>query len=139
MKANDRASAKRHQRVRLQHSDELAQDYVEAIHELRGAGLGPRVTDLQAVFGVSHVTVIRALDRLEARGLVERRASEGIVLSREGEALAIASARRHALVVAFLVKIGVSEAQAEVDAEGLEHHLSDESLAALKRFLGRAG
>jgi DtxR family manganese transport transcriptional regulator len=38
-------------------------------------------------------------------------------------------------VVAFLAAIGVPEAIAEADAEGIEHHVSDETLAAFERFL----
>jgi DtxR family manganese transport transcriptional regulator len=128
-------TAQRHERVRRQHSDELAQDYVEAIHELREDSGVARVVDLTKIFGVSHVSVIRALSRLEKRGLVERCPDEGIVLTDEGKAWAIASAERHTLVVRFLCGIGVSEVQANADAEGIEHHLSRESLKAMRGFL----
>ncbi len=42
---------------------------------------------------------------------------------------------RHRLVVELLREIGVPESAAEVDAEGIEHHVSDETLAAFARFL----
>ncbi|MBC2595306.1 transcriptional regulator [Ruficoccus amylovorans] len=128
-------TAQRHERVRRQHSDELAQDYVEAIHELREDTGTARVVDLTKIFGVTHVSVIRALARLEKRGLINRCPDEGIVLTDKGTEWAIASAERHTLVVHFLRGIGVSEAQANADAEGIEHHLSRESLQAMKKFL----
>lgn len=129
--------AQRHRRVRRQHSDELAQDYVEAIHSIAMEGAPARVTDLQSIFGVSHVSVIRALKRLEERGLVQpqRASGEGIQLTSSGQILARQSAARHCLVVQFLIALGVSAAQADADAEGVEHHLSAESLAAMGRFL----
>lgn len=127
--------AQRHWRVRRQHSDELAQDYVEAIHELGESGEAVRVTDLQGVFGVSHVSVIRALQRLEERGLVDRSGGEGVSLTDEGTTMAVRAAARHQLVVRFLRALGVSEAQAQADAEGAEHHLSEETLAAMRQFL----
>ncbi|WP_269540573.1 metal-dependent transcriptional regulator [Cerasicoccus fimbriatus] len=127
--------ARRHQRVRRQHSNELAQDYVEAIHELAEAGQTPRVTDLQEIFGVTHVSVVRALQRFEKRGLLNR-SDEGLQLTEEGVKMATEAAKRHNLVVDFLLKLGVSEQQAHADAEGLEHHISDETLAAMQRFLG---
>jgi len=34
-----------------------------------------------------------------------------------------------------LMKIGVSKEAAEIDAEGIEHFVSDETLAAFKKFL----
>jgi len=128
--------AARHDRVRRQHSDELAEDYVEAIEELLSEKGQARVTDLQGIFGVSHVSVIRAIKRLEDRGLVVRADIGGFQLTKEGEAMALASSERHDLVVRFLKKLGVSEVQAEADAEGVEHHLSKESLQVMKDFLG---
>lgn len=134
-RSQQRQPAARHQRVRRQHSDELAEDYVEAIDGLLGGGGPARVTDLQGIFGVSHVSVIRALQRLEERGLVERNAEDGLQLTRSGKAMAVKAAARHALVVRFLVALGVSPEQADADAEGMEHHLSGETLAALERFV----
>ena len=47
--------AKIHERVRRQHSSELAQDYVEAIYVIEERGALVRVSALQEVFGVSHL------------------------------------------------------------------------------------
>ncbi len=128
-------TARRHERVRRQHSDELAEDYVEAIHALRTKSGVARVVDLTRIFGVSHVSVIRALARLEKRDLLHRDPDEGIVLTEEGVSWAVKAAERHSLVVRFLCKIGVSQNQADADAEGIEHHLSGESLRAMESFL----
>lgn len=132
-------SAQRHRRVRRQHSDELAQDYVEAIHEFLEEKGEARVMDLQEIFGVSHVSVIRALKRLEERGLVDRSRKTGLQLTGDGRSMAVQSAARHALVVRFFCAIGVSPVQADADAEGVEHHLSEESLKAMRRFLEEQG
>jgi DtxR family manganese transport transcriptional regulator len=132
-----RKSAARHDRVRRQHSDELAEDYVEAIDELIGASGQARVKDLQGIFGVSHVSVIRALKRIEERGLIRRRSSGGYALTEQGKAMAVESAQRHSLVVNFLKALGVSGGQAEADAEGMEHHLSEETLQAMAAYLSR--
>lgn len=129
-------SAQRHSRVRRQHSDELAQDYVEAIFELEQTGSPARVTDLQEQFGVSHVSVIRALRRFELRGLVDRSQGDGIVLTAAGREVARQAAARHTLLVRFFRSLGVSETQADADAEGVEHHISHETLAAMRRHLG---
>ncbi len=128
-------AAARHDRVRQQHSDELAEDYVEAINELLEGGKKARVKDLQRVFGVSHVSVIRALRRIEERGLVLRTEKEGLQLTEAGKEMAVSSSLRHNLVVRFLKALGVGDPQAEADAEGMEHHLSGETLEAMRRFL----
>ena len=124
-----------HESVRRDHASELAEDYVEAILQIETLGKVTRISDLQDVFSVSHVTVIRTLKRLEDQGLVSRSRKAGIRLTEAGTRLARQSAERHQLVFAFLRKLGVSEIQAQIDTEGLEHHFSNESLAALKDFL----
>lgn len=135
---NQELNADRHNRVRRQHARELAQDYVEAIYQFQAANeTCIRVTDLQNRFGVSHVTVIRALQRLESQGLVLYSAEKRIQLTKEGEAVAKRSAERHQLVVDLLCALGVSGVQAEADAEGAEHHFSEETLAAIRQFLRR--
>lgn len=126
---------KPHESVRRDHANELAEDYVEAIQQIKLQGKSPRVMDLQRVFGVSHVTVIRTLKKLENQGLISRSQKDGICLTTVGIRIAKKSAEKHQLVLAFLKKLGVSETQAQIDTEGLEHHFSEESLAALRDFL----
>ena len=96
---------------------------------------GCRVVDLAEHFGVSHVTVIRILKRLESEGLVVRRPYQPVRLTDEGRKLAEASAERHRVVFAFLRKLGVNATTAAVDAEGIEHHLSEPTLKAMRKFL----
>lgn len=127
--------AQRHRRVRRQHTDELAEDYVEAIYRRVGEAGTARVMELAADFGVSHVSVIRALRRLESQALLSYTRDSGAVLTRAGEEMARKAADRHGLLVKFFLHLGVSEGQAEADAEGTEHHLSQESLTAIRRFL----
>ena len=55
-----------------------------------------------------------------------------IFLTEDGEAMAAESRRRHRIVLEFLRAIGVSAATAESDAEGMEHHVSDETLAVFE-------
>jgi DtxR family manganese transport transcriptional regulator len=129
-------TARIHRRVRRQHQTELAQDYVEAIFRLKSEGKGTRVTDIQEVFGVSHVTVIRTLARLEEASLLVKR--QGYVeLTEEGHRIALKAYRRHNTLMRFLRSLGVSEATASLDTEGIEHHLSDETLIAIEAFLDR--
>lgn len=125
-----------HRAVRRQHRVERMEDYVEAIYRLEEEGTEVRIVALQGVFGVSHVTVIRALDRLAKEGLVSR-GKKGIRLLEKGRRLAIACYERHRTVEAFLRALGVSAEVARRDAEGIEHHLGGETLAAMERFVAR--
>ena len=59
-----------------------------------------------------------------------------IFLTEKGKELAARSRWRHEVVVGFLRAIGISEEEtAERDAEGIEHHVSDETLAAFERVI----
>ena len=94
-----------------------------------------RVIDLAKHFGVSHVTVIRIVRRLVAEGLVETEPYQPVKLTAAGRRLAKASAKRHQLVVDFLLKLGVDAKTAAVDAEGIEHHLSPVTLRRIEAFV----
>jgi DtxR family manganese transport transcriptional regulator len=60
------------------------------------------------------------------------------MLTDAGRRLAEECKQRHETVVAFLRSIGVSAKVAEMDAEGIEHHVSPETLAAFERRLKTA-
>lgn len=123
-----------HRVVRRQHRNERTEDYVEAIYRLKEDGEKVRIVSLQSIFGVSHVTVIRALERLEQEGLI-RRGKEGIELREKGRLLAISCYERHRTVEKFLRRLGVSKESARRDAEGIEHHLGEETLRAMENFI----
>ena len=129
------ARADSFRKVRTDNASETAQDYVEAIAELIEGEGEARPTDLARMFGVSHVTVIRTVARLQRDGFVTTKPYRSIFLTTKGESLAAECRERHALVVAFLLALGVPRAAAESDAEGIEHHLGKETLSAIRTFL----
>jgi len=130
--AEIQASALRH--TRQEHAMESAQDYTEAIADLAAVHGEARAVDLASRLGVSHVTVIRTVARLQRDGYVSTRPYRSIFLTDEGLRIAEESRRRHETVVAFLRALGVPYAIAQTDAEGIEHHVSPETLAAFKRY-----
>lgn len=128
-------STNRFQRTREDHSRELAEDYVEMIDALIREKGEARAVDIAVRLGVSHVTVAKTIQRLQREGLVTAERYRSIFLTVAGSRLAVASQERHELVLAFLRSIGVGEDIADVDAEGIEHHVSEETLAAMRRHL----
>ncbi|MCK6417650.1 MAG: manganese-binding transcriptional regulator MntR [Alphaproteobacteria bacterium] len=122
-------------RVRAAHQTEMAEDYVELIADLIAAQGEARIVDLSRRFGVSHATVNKIIARLNREGLVMSRPYRALFLTDKGMALARACKQRHILIVDFLRKLGVSAATAEADAEGIEHHVSAETLKAFRRFI----
>ena len=98
-----------------------------------------RAVDLAQRFGVTAPTVNATIQRLQREGLAETRPYRSIFLTQAGRELANACRQRHQLVRDFLVHIGVEAEIAEEDAEGLEHHVSAETLAAFQKALSEAG
>ena len=94
-----------------------------------------RPVDLAERLGVKPPTVTKNISRLVRAGLVRRERYRSIFLTEKGAALADACRRRHRTVVATLVALGVDPESAERDAEGIEHHVSDETLEAFERFV----
>lgn len=121
----------RFESTRAAHRDETAEDYVEAIAQLIKQTGTARISDLAQCMGVSHVTVTRIIDRLSKEGLVTKEPRKPIHLTQAGQTMAEESHARHEIILAFLLAIGIDEHQAQIDAEGIEHHTSQQTLAAL--------
>ena len=130
-------SAAKFDRIRRAHQSEVAEDYVEMISDLIAETGEARTVVLAARFGVTSPTVNAIIRRLQREDLVETRPYRSIFLTEAGKALAEASRERHRIVRDFLVTIGVPDAIAEEDAEGVEHHVSEETLAVFAAITRR--
>ena len=127
--------AENFRRLRRDHAVEIAQDYAEAIADLAAAVGEARVVDLARRLGVTHVTVNRTLARLKRAGYVRTQPYRAIFLTGTGRKLAAESKQRHETVLAFLKYLGIPDRVAQMDAEGIEHHVSPVTLAAFKAAL----
>lgn len=105
---------------------------MEAVAEFIESNGECRVGDLAGFFGVSHVTVSRIVSRLAGEGLLSTKPYRPITLTAKGKKLAKRSSQRHQIVHEFLLALGLDEATAALDAEGIEHHVSPQTLSKLK-------
>lgn len=122
-------------RVRQDHQRELIEDYVEEIAHLHHAMGEARASDLAERFGVSPAAVSKVITRLKRDGYVTARPYRGIFLTEQGESLAKMVAERHQVILNVLRTLGVEEETARADSEGIEHHCSDSTVEAMRRFL----
>jgi DtxR family manganese transport transcriptional regulator len=121
--------------TRQHHDAELAEDYVEVILDLIADKGEAKVCDLAAHFGVSHVTVIRTIQRLRKKELLCAEPSAPLRLTQEGMQLAKLCKARHQFLLRYLIALGVPPAIAAIDVEGMEHHISPETIDAMCRHL----
>lgn len=121
--------------VREAHRRELIDDYLELIADLIHEFGEARQVDMAARLGVSQPTVAKMLKRLAQSNLVEQIPYRGVFLTESGQLLADESRKRHHIVENFLLALGVSPVIAHRDAEGIEHHVSPETLKIFCTFV----
>ena len=126
-------------RIRADHQSELAEDYVELIADLIDERGEARGTDIAMRLGVANATVVKTLKRLQDGGLVTQEPYRSIFLTPDGWKMADDGRRKHKIVESFLLALGVSEETARIDSEGIEHHVSEETLKAMASYLARNG
>ena len=135
MKKKVKARSVPFSQTRSRHASETAEDYVEAVMELIEEKGECRVLDLARYFNVSHVTVSRIVKGLHDEKLLYTSPYKPIELTDAGTKLAKKAKDRHAIVLAFLIALGVDKKNAEIDSEGIEHYVSSKTLKAMKDFL----
>lgn len=116
---------------------ESAEDYLEAILMLCKENGSARSVDIAAHLGVTKPSVSFAMKRLRENGYILMAEDNRITLTPQGEAIASRMLERHNLLSSFLIRLGVSEAVARVDACKIEHDLSDETFEAIRKHADR--
>jgi len=124
--------------TRRAHRMEIVEDYVELIDDLIAAHGEARQVDIAERLGVAQPTVAKMLKRLIEEGFVVQQPYRGVFLTALGKDLATESRERHRVVMAFLLALGISPETARRDAEGIEHHVSGETLDVFRAFTHRS-
>ena len=117
----------------LQESGEM---YLETIHVLSKTNPHVRSIDISEHMGYSKPSVSRAMGILRNGGYILVDKDGYITLTESGLAVAEKIFERHTLLTQLLIRLGVEPAVASEDACKLEHAVSDQSFAAIKRFVG---
>jgi len=117
------------------HIHESAEDYLEAILRLRETKGQVRSVDISQLLGVTKPSVSFAMKKLRENEYISMDQENLITLTDKGEEIAMRVYDRHKTISTFLMKIGVEEAVAREDACKLEHDISEESFAALRKHL----
>ena len=111
------------------------EDYLERILELINTKGYARVADIAQGLKISQASVTNMVQRLDGEGLLKYEKYRGLVLTTAGEALARNIMRRHHLLTDFLRMLGVDEPVIYRDVEGMEHHISPQTLHAIEALV----
>ena len=120
--------------MRLQESGEM---YLESIFVLSKKLNGVRSIDISEYMGYSKPSVSRAVSLLKNGGYIRMDEENFITLTESGFEIAQKIYERHTLLTEMLVLLGVPEEIAAQDACKMEHGISDVSLEAIRRHMGK--
>ncbi len=121
-------------KVRDAHRTENTEDYLEIIADLLNTSGEARIVDIANRLDIAQATANKTIQRLHNQGYVKKEPYRSIFLTLKGQEVASVSKKRHIIVLTFLKKLGLDLKTAEVDAEGIEHHVSDKTLKKMEQF-----
>lgn len=107
-------------------------DYLEQIFHLIEEKGYARAVDISKNLGISQASVTNMLQRLDGEGLVKHEKYRGTVLTEAGHKIAKAIVERHQTLTRFLRLFGLNEETIYRDVEGMEHHVSRETLEVIR-------
>ena len=118
---------------------EAMENYLEVILVLSRQTDGLHAVDLATYFGYSRPTISIMLKQMKEMGLAAVDEENHIRLTQQGREIAEQIYERHQILCGLFVKRGVSKETAMEDACKVEHDLSEESFAAIKRYGEKLG
>jgi Mn-dependent DtxR family transcriptional regulator len=111
------------------------EDYLEQILDLINTKGYARVADIAQGLKISQASVTNMVQRLDAEGLLKYEKYRGLVLTTAGETLARNIMRRHQLLTDFLRMLEIEEEVVYHDVEGMEHHISPQTINAIEALM----
>jgi len=111
------------------------EDYLERIHEVIEIKGYARASDIAAALDLRRPSVTAMVQRLGKLGYLSYEKYRGFTLTGEGRRVALSIKARHELLAELFTLLGLDPRRDAVDIEGLEHHLSDRSLAKFKKLV----
>lgn len=116
-------------------SEESVEDYLETILILSKQKAQVRSIDVANELGYSKPSVSVAMKNLRQKNYVLVSEEGYLSLTDEGLKLATTVYERHSVISNWLISLGVSQDVAVEDACRMEHDISEESFAAIKKYL----
>ncbi len=116
---------------------DATQDYLKEIHKLRLEGRRATTSAIAERLGVRPPSATAMVKKLAALGLAEHAPYRGVELTPAGERVALEVIRHHRLLEQYLAQaLGLPLDEVHIEADRLEHALSEELEARIDRSLG---
>lgn len=115
------------------------EDYLETILILSSENKEVKSVKIAEFLSVSKPAVNKAMNELKELGFIEKENYSNITLTKQGEIEAQNIYHKHLIIKKFLLAIGVSQENAEIDCCKIEHVVSDETINCIKNFINKKG
>ena len=111
------------------------EDYLEVIAELVELKGYATTLDISRYMSVRAPSVTKMLQKMDEGGFLEYERYHGIKLTEKGSDLAQSIRQRHGTLLEFFGMLGITDDEAHLDAEGMEHHLNPKTMIQLHKFV----
>jgi Mn-dependent DtxR family transcriptional regulator len=111
-----------------------AEDYLERIHALIEEKGYARMIDIASSLQVKQASVTVMVQKLGEMGYLNYEKYRGLMLTDKGRAVACTIQRRHETLSRFFSLLGIPSDTQQQDIEGIEHHLSTETVETLSNL-----
>jgi Mn-dependent DtxR family transcriptional regulator len=111
------------------------EDYLERIYRLIDDKGYARVSDIAEGLEVHPSSVTKMIQKLDKDNYLIYEKYRGLVLTNKGKKMGKRLVDRHLLLESFLNIIGVQEENIYQDVEGIEHHLSWDSITCIETLI----
>jgi Mn-dependent DtxR family transcriptional regulator len=111
------------------------EDYLERIYKLIDEKGYARVSDIAEGLQVHPSSVTKMIQKLDKDNYLVYEKYRGLILTPKGKKMGKRLMDRHRLLEEFLTVIGVQESNIYGDVEGIEHHLSWDSITCIETLL----
>ena len=108
-----------------------AEDYLERIHELIESKGNAHVADIAQSLNVGQPSVTSMVQKLADDGYLRYEKYRSLTLTDEGRVVAEKIRNRHAVLASFFTLFDLDDDTQARDIEGIEHHLSSDTLNTL--------
>ncbi|MCQ4085896.1 transcriptional regulator MntR [Saccharibacillus sp. JS10] len=111
------------------------EDYLERIYLLIEEKGYARVSDIAEGLEVHPSSVTKMIQKLDKDEYLVYEKYRGLILTSKGKKIGKRLVDRHQLLEQFLRQIGVEESHIYTDVEGIEHHLSWNSITQIESLV----
>ena len=111
------------------------EDYAEIIYILEEEKGIVHTNDIASALDINPASVTEIFQKLSDEGYIDYEKYSGVTLTEKGRKIAVKTKKKHDTLKSFLMLLGVDEKIADEDACKIEHHVNQETMRKLRKFV----